>query len=281
VESGPPSVKPRRAQSPVPAHVDPPRAVAEPPARRRPSALWILAALLVAGAGVALPFVVPTAAARDARPQLQADADRIAGTIDTATAAGKSRAKTLATTPLLRAGIDTDAATLQDLAKNESLFLPVAGEVIEVFQLRDGAPVSMLRLPASSSAIRPALDETTRLASDGRALAVVASARIGSQGGGTGGVLAVATPCDLAPVAHGLADHAAQATLTGVDPPIAIVPSHGASGRTITVPVGKGSPLALAAVVADSSSAEWLSPARFALWALAAVFALVYVLRRR
>jgi hypothetical protein len=277
-----PVAKPAPTPAPVPVPVPPPPRAETATTSRRPTTWWIAAALLVAGAGTAIPFVTgtpATPAGRDPLPQLQADADKLASAIDTATGAAKLRAKNLATTPLLRAGIETDAATVQDLAKSEQLFVPVNGETIEVFQLRDGAPSSMLRIPATSPALKPSLEESTRLSTDGRTLAVIASSPIAKQGSGVGGVLAVATPCDLAAIVRGLADHAVQATLIGLDKPVVLVTGTG-TGKTLTLPLAKGSSLSLAAVVTSTAvvgSDAMLVNARYALWGAGGVLLLLYV----
>ncbi len=280
-----PAPEPPRAAEPKPAPEVKPAATSRTGTElipRGPTTWWLAAAIVVAGAGTAIPLVISPAAVpadRDALPRLQADVDKLGAAIDTATGAARLRARDLATTPLLRAGIETDAATIQDLAKTEQLFVPVNGEVIEVFQLRDGTPVSMLRLPPGAPAIQPALQESTRLASDGRALTVIASAPIAKQGAGVGGVLAVATPCELGPTAHDVAAHATRASLVGVGRPIVLVPGSGDAGTPVSIPVAKGSPLALEAVIAGptASGDAKLVYARFGLWGLAGVLALIYM----
>jgi CheY-like chemotaxis protein len=289
----PKAAEPPRVAEPEPVP-DPPRVARPapkpeppPPSRvgteilpRAPTTWWLAAAIVIAGAGTAIPLLLPQSGApadRDALPRLQADADKLAAAIDTATSAARLRVKNLATTPLLRAGIETDAATIQDFAKTEQLFVPVNGEVIEVFQLRDGTPVSMLRAPANAPALQPALEETTRLASDGHALSVIASAPIAKQSAGIGGVLAIATPCDLQSVTRSLAAHASRATLVGVDKPVVLVPSSGDSGTPVSIPLAK--PLALEAVVAGAAATgeTKLVYARFGLWGLAGVLGLIYI----
>jgi CheY-like chemotaxis protein len=276
-----PVPEPPRVATPAPKPEPPPPArVGTEILPRAPTTWWLAAALVIAAAGTAIPLLLPQSAAptdRDAMPRLQADADKLAATIDTATSAARLRAKNLATTPLLRAGIETDAATIQDFAKTEQLFVPVNGEVIEVFQLRDGTPVSVLRAPATAPALQPAKEETARLASDGHALSVVASALIAKQSAGIGGVLAVATPCDLQSVTRSLAAHTSRATLVGVDKPLVLVQGSGDSGTPVSIPLAK--PLVLDAVIAGPAATgdTKLVYARFGLWGLAGVLGLIYV----
>lgn len=256
------------------------------PMTRGPSLAWPAIALLLAAAGTALPFVAPqppAPKAEDALPVIQQDADRIAATLEATATTAKLRAKNLATTPLLRAGIETDAQTIQDLAKNEALFVPVNGEVIEVFQLRDGAPQSMLRVPPGSPPLSPGGDDSARADTDGHRITIIASAAIAKQGSGVGGVLAVSAPCDLAGPTRGLADHVVQATLKGLARPVELVPSHG-TGASLTVAFGKGSPLSLAVTVAAApaaaGAAEWIDPTRYGLWGLGGLILVLFTVMR-
>jgi len=260
----------------------------EPPAakRRGPNVVWLVLAVLVAAAGTAIPYVVPPSAAAtapDVTPLIQGDASQIASAIDATSKAAAMRAKALATTPVLRAGIETDAATIRDLANSESLFQPVNGETIEIFQLRDGARVSLLSVPAAAAPIAATNDESANLVSDGKALSVVASAPITKQSSGVGGVLAVAAPCDLSATTHGLTAHVLSATLSGLDKPVVLVPPNG-MGRTVTLPLG-ATKLQLTATVAEAgpaaAAAGWIAPARYAAWGLGALLILVFALRRR
>ncbi|MGE5181058.1 MAG: response regulator [Acidobacteriota bacterium] len=264
-------------EPPKPAAPAPPA-----PARRRaPSALWLVLAVLAAAIGTALPMIVPPPGAPsgdDVLPRLRGDADALATALDTTIAAAEQRAKTLATTPVLRAGIETDAATLQDLAKNEALFTPVGGEVIEVFQLRDGAATSLVRLPAGAPAVRPSLDDTTRLDSDGRTLTIVATAPIAAQSGGAGGQLAVATPCELSAITRVLADHAARASLTGVGAPGGLLAGDGAPGTPLTLSVPRHPTLGLTVTIATATPAASKLPAvRDGLWGAGAVLLALYL----
>lgn len=243
-------------------------------------------AVLVAGGGTALPMVWTQPVAGDAMPKLQMDADRLAAAIDSATSAAKTRAKELATTPLLRAGIETDAATIQDLAKNEALFMPVNGETIEIFQLRDGGPASILRTPASAAALQPATEEGVRVDTDGHAVTIVASALIQKQDTKPGGVLIVARPCDVAAIAQALGEHVEGAQLVGLAKPVVLVPSKG-SGSEVKLSLGKGSPLALSAVIAGPGGGgpnPDAIAARYAAWGTGAALLLLFLVlatRRR
>ena len=268
---------------------EPPAVLPRPEARGpRPRAPWWMAvlAVIVAGGGTALPMVWKPGGAGDAMPKLQMDVDRLAQAIDSTTNGAKMRAKELATTPLLRAGIETDAATIQDLAKNEALFVPVNGETIEIFQLHDGTPASILRTPASAAALQPASDEGVHVDTDGHAVTIIASALIQKQDTKPGGVMIVARPCDLAGIAQTLGEHVQGAQLVGLAKPVVLVPSKGA-GNEVKLPLAKGSPLALSAVIAGPGGGGQNNDAitaRYAAWgtggALLLLF-LVLAVRRR
>jgi DNA-binding response OmpR family regulator len=287
---GAPLAKPEPA-APKPKP-EPPREeprVSEPPVARRrgPNVVWLVLAVVVAAAGTAIPYVVPPPAATnapDVGPMLQADANQLATAIDASGKASTMRAKTLAATPLLRAGIETDAATIRDLANSESMFQPVNGETLEIFQLRDGARVSLLRVPQGAAPLDAGNDESNKLVSDGKALAVVASAPIAKQTSGVGGLLAVSTPCDLASATHGLASHVVGASLVGLDRPVVLVPGNG-TGRAVTLPLGN-TKLQLSATVAEAApaaaaAAGWIAPARYAAWGLGSLLIVIFALSRK
>src|SRR5262249_43051069 len=101
---------------PMPAAV-----VALPPARRS-SALWLAAAILVAGAGAGSFALEPKPNTQAPHPNLvllKNDGEKIATTIESALKAAQLRVDGIAQTPMLRAAIETDTATVQDLFKSE------------------------------------------------------------------------------------------------------------------------------------------------------------------
>ncbi|HEX3481820.1 MAG TPA: serine/threonine-protein kinase, partial [Kofleriaceae bacterium] len=137
----------------LPAVVLPPvaEAVSLPalPRRRSPRLLWLASAVLaaVAGAGVMVLEDQTRATAEQAiAAALDADAEKLANLIDGEARAAQLRANGIAAMPMLRAAIETDAATLHDMADSDFLFTPTSGEVLELFQLSDrGTPASIPR----------------------------------------------------------------------------------------------------------------------------------------
>jgi CheY-like chemotaxis protein len=261
---------PLPALPPAPAPVVP---------KRPASRWWLIAAVVFALAGGAT-FAIRPSPAQSGRgeTELRGDADVIAAAIDRAADAAQLRADGIAAMPLLRAGIETDAATLQDTAANEIFLAPAAGETIEVFQLRDGARASALRLPAGA----PAIGVASGVERAAGALRAVASSAIKTQRGSDGGTLAVGRYLDLAAVQTTLATHARGARLLGLAQPLVLVPEDGSAARTVTVPIAarRAPGLALEASLAalpDGGALGWVAPAREASFALAALLLVAYV----
>jgi hypothetical protein len=138
------------------------------------------------------------------------------------------RADGIATTPMLRAAIETDAATLHDLASTEMVFTAETGEVLEVFQIRADHATSLLRIPKSAPALHALPGRDTRVTSDGRGVTLFASAPISGYSAVLAGGLVIATPVDLSSIRRGLEDHAVRALLTGLGEDITLAgPSDG------------------------------------------------------
>ena len=72
--------------------------------------------------------------------------DRILAAVELAT----QRAHATATSPMLRAAITTDRATVEDLLRSEPSLALRAGEVLEVYQGSE-APVLLARVPADAA----------------------------------------------------------------------------------------------------------------------------------
>jgi tRNA A-37 threonylcarbamoyl transferase component Bud32 len=274
-------------------------AVAPEPGPRRHRALWWIGALaagLVAG-GVSLAGrVLDDAAAAATASALDADAERLASALDVGLRSARMRATGIAATPVLHTAIDTDAATMKDLAEKEYVFSAGKGETVEVFQLHGGAPGSVLRLPSGAAGLPPMTGLASRLESSGPGIAVVAGAPIAGTTGIAGEVV-VATQLDLSPAIRQLAQHVAEASLRGPGVDVRLVaPSPERTGaalrgtpRTLALPITRelgGGELALVAVpIATATS--WVAPARLASLAAAALvlagylIAILAVRRRR
>src|SRR5262249_12027571 len=146
-----------------------------PPApKRRSSVGWLVAALLAGAAGGVLMYLdakAPVKTDDNTAAALQADADKIGSVLQGAGHAAPLRAEGVASTPMLRAAIETDAATLKDMAGNDFLFTPNKGEVLEIFQLGvENQTASLLRIPSDAQAIKALTGNAARFESDGTTL---------------------------------------------------------------------------------------------------------------
>jgi serine/threonine-protein kinase len=262
--SGPSSAEIEAARPPpdlLPAVVLPAaaEAIALPalPGRRSPRLLWLASAVLAAGAGVGamvLEDQTRAAAEQAVTAAIDTDAEKLASLIDGETRAAQLRASGIAAMPMLRAAIETDAATLHDMAGSDFIFTPMSGEVLELFQLSThGAPTSMLRIPEASPPIPPVLGNQTRIARNGDRISIIAGAPVARQRAGIGGAVAISVPVDLAPLQKRIAEHARAAALIGLGEPLPLIAATG-DGRAVTVPLPiaadlQAGPLALAAVL--------------------------------
>jgi serine/threonine-protein kinase len=187
-------------------------------ARRPRGWLWAAAALLAcAGAGTwfatsrkaapaapaaVTPAVTPVAAASSTNDHAR-EADQLAAALDNLAGAAELRAQGFATSPMLRAAIETDAATLEDLAREGNLFQVQSGETLEVIQLRDGRAATLLRLPTGALPLVARPDHPT-LVVDAVGARVVVSAPINNTKSTVGGSLVLATGVDLRALAPAL-----------------------------------------------------------------------------
>ncbi len=272
----------------------PAEAVALPalPSRRSPRLFWLAAALLAAGAGAGVMYLANqtrAAAEQSIAAALDADAEKLANLLDTEARAAQLRANGIAAMPMLRAAIETDAATLHDMAGSDFIFTPMPGEVLELFQVSDhGTPASippgdlppaslrsMLRIPEAGPPVPPVLGNQTRITHDGNKLTIIAGAPVSKQRAGIGGAVAISVPIDLAPVHKRIAEHVRSAALVGLGEPLSLVDGDG-DGRAVSVPLPLGAnlqagPLALAAVIPQPSIRPELRIVGLGCWGLAGV----------
>ena len=261
------------------------------PRRTRLGPFLLGGALLAAAAGVAMLFAgggKPVAAPdTGAKAALRADATQLAQTIEDVARATRMRADAMAATPLLRAAIETDAATIRDMALSEHLFTPAKGDVIEVFQDRHGKGTLLLRLPdaASSSPEMPA--GQAHVARTGSGLEVLVASQVTNQAGAPSGTLEIATTLDLSATGRSIAGVARDASIVGLGAPVSFAPA-GAAGPgepehvaiPITLTAGLASaPLSLEATITRPPPVkppDRFRAARLASWGIAALLALIY-----
>jgi hypothetical protein len=297
--SGPSSAEIEAAQPPpdlLPAVVLPAaaEAVALPalPGGRSPRLLWLASAVLAAGAGAGAMYLedqTRAAAEQAVTAALDTDAEKLADLLDSEARAARLRAGGIAAMPMLRAAIETDAATLQDMAGSDFIFTPMPGEVLELFQLPENGPPtsilrgvlppaplrSILRIPGTGPPIQPVLGNQTRITRDGDRITIIASAPVARQRAGIGGAVAISVPVDLAPLQKRIAEHTRSAALVGLGEPLPLVGAAG-DGRAVTVPLAIGSdlqagPLALAAVLPRPGIRSELRAVGLGCWGLAGV----------
>ena len=217
-----------------------------PPVMQRP-AVWLLAAAVPALAAVALLLADRGGGAAPAQPTttdtstqrigLEAAAQFIGTTLDAQAHAATMRAEAMASSSMLRAGIETDAQTLADMAKDKDVAFPIKpNETLEVFQVHDGTSTSLIRLPSGAPAQKSPGAGKIRIEEQGQGLVVVTAAAIESTRPGLAGELVFAVPVDLEAMKKRVAEHTKQAALIGLGAPIALVAGN-ASGSKVTLPV--------------------------------------------
>jgi serine/threonine-protein kinase len=216
------------------------------PKRKRAGWLWLAAAVLAGGAGVAMQVVgrggsstsgQQTATNDSATAILQADSEKLANAIDGEVRAAHLRAEGLASSPVVRAGIETDAATIRDLAQNEHIFTPKEGESLQIFQVADGKLRPLVQIPDKAQPVAPVEANGTRLETDGTSITIIAGTPVQKQDGSVGGALALATRMDLGSFKQTLGQHALAATLVGLDKPVVLAESSQSGGTALMVPV--------------------------------------------
>ena len=252
---------------------------------RRFRIVWLLAALAPAVAAVALTYAKPSATPVAQRTtELEGVAELIGTTLDGDAHGVQVRAEAIASSSMLRAGIETDAQTLTDMSRDKDLLFPLQPhESLEVFQIRDGARATMLRLPAGVAAIDPPKQGTARLDVKADTLIVVANAAVTTQRQTVGGEIAMSVPVDLARVKTHLPANATAVTITGLG---ATIPLGGAApplqGQPVTIPIHTTlttAPLTLTAVLARAPlpDTRWYEAFRYLCAALAIGFVVVFV----
>lgn len=192
-------------------------------ARKRPSLPWLFGAALTLSTAVTLTLTsrhAMHARERDRTRALEHEAAAIGRAVDLAVRTAHQRADRIASTPMLRAAILTDAATVADLMRSEFKLMIAPGEVIELFQLRDANLETLIRWPAGAAALPVIKDgDITIVHLDGTGPRVIVGSHIERLKDGAGydsatsGAFALSTPVDLTAIRRRLAEHAAEATL--------------------------------------------------------------------
>jgi serine/threonine protein kinase len=200
----------------------------ERPLVRRSRGLWLVGAAVAASVAIVVTVADRTmvgSAERNATSALTADVEKLVSVFDASARSAHLRADGIATTPMLRAAIETDAATLSDLANTEMVFTADHGEVLEVFQFRGDRATSVLRIPKTALSVQPLKGRTTQFRSDGKGVTMAASTPISGANtrAGIAGGLVISTPVDLTSIRRAFAEHATRASLTGLGGELALV----------------------------------------------------------
>ena len=252
------------AMAPIPLPVAiPVTGIARVPSHR--PILLLVSAVLAGAFAVAVTVadqMIASAGERAASGALVADAERISSVFEAAARSAHMRADGIATTPMLRAAIETDAATLRDLANTEMVFTAETGETLEVFQFRGNKPSSLLRIPKTGPALQPLPGRDTRVVSDGKGVTLSASAPISGYTPGLTGGLVISTPVDLTSIRRALEEHASRAALTGLGAELALTgPQDGpwSAPLKLAVPASGGWSGGAANLIATPKRATGLS----------------------
>jgi hypothetical protein len=182
---------------------------------------------------------------------VEASAELIGVTLDAEARAALVQAQAIASSSMLRAAIQTDAKTLADMVRDHDLVVSVErNETVEVFQMRDGARASLLRIPAGAPSLEAPPPGKMRIIRHGNGVAAIATAPITNQSGVEGEVV-ISIPIDLEPVKARLRPHVIGSTLTGLASPVSLVTAAG-TGTAVEVPISTklvdSAPLKLTAV---------------------------------
>ena len=257
---------------------------AAPP--RRLGWLWLVAATVPALAVVGLTLAKPiTAPVAQPTTDLEAVADLIGTTFDGEARAVQVRAEAIASSSMLRAGIETDPQTLDDMSRDKDVVFPIAkGEALEVIQLRDGARTQMLRLPQNAAPLIAPPQGTARLEAHGPTPVVVVDVKVTTQAGAVGGEVVLAVPLDLTGIKNHLPKRASAFAVTGFAALVPLDDVRTAPGDTVTFPIHTAvptpAPLTMTAIVAAAppvGQPMWFRAARGVGAGLVALFVILYL----
>lgn len=196
------------------------------------------------------------------------------------------RSEGFAGTPVLEAGILTDAATVLDIVKTEYRLKTRPGETLELYQLRGDTVTSLVRVPAEAAPVALVRGRRARV-ENRKGLAVVVTAEVAPYNNATdlSGELAVAVDLDHSSLQ--LAQATVEANLVGAGAPIPLVPKRGSGGAAVTVPVPLDAKwqvgqLALHAVpVLTAYHVSWVMPLRYSALGVGVVFLCTFLVAFR
>lgn len=243
---------------------------------------WLVAAIAPALAAIVLQYAQPARPASPQTGEIASITQLVTVTLDGEVRAAQLRVEAIASSSMLRAGIQTDAATLKDMAKDQDIVFALGpGERAEVFQSGARGSVSLLRVPVTAAPIDTVAANRAVLEVQGSTASIVVGAAIKTRGS-VAGIVALATPIDVSRMMGGHFEQLTGVTLTGLGQPLALGGGAAAGGTPITAPVPttlKGAALAITATLAAPSTTNErvLNYARYACAVLATLFLLMYL----
>ena len=258
-----------------------------PPPRPARGWLWLVAALVPGLAVVILSVAKPDpAAVKLPTTDLEAVAELVGSTFDGDARAAQVRAEAIASSSMLRAGIETDPQTLDDMTRDKDVVFPISkAESVEVFQVHDATRTSLIRVPKQAAPSDPPAPGTARLEARGDVPRVVVNVPISNQAGAVAGELVLAAPVDLARIKAHLPQRALSAAITGFPTPIPLGGTATQAGQQLSLPIhtalATASPLMLATVIAAAPIADqpmWYRASRGIGAGLAALFVIIFLI---
>lgn len=238
-------------------------------ARRRRAAVFLALSAFAFGVG-AVSFVLPKHERVDqaTKDAIRADAQKLGVLLHEAFTQTLDRAEGFAGTPVLEAGILTDAATVNDIVKTEYRLKTRPGETLELFQVHGETGVtSLVRVPANAAPISLGSKRSRVENRNGVAVVVTAEVAPYNNTAEMSGQLAVAANVDVSSLA--LARTTVEANLIGAGPPIPLVAKRGAGTPfTVAVPLDEkwetGALAVHAVPVMTLYHPSWVLPLRYA-----------------
>ncbi len=254
-------------------------------ARRRRAAVFLALSAFAFGIGGA-SFALPKHERVDTATMdaIRADGQKLGVLLHEAFTQTLDRAEGFAGTPVLEAGILTDAATVNDIVKTEYRLKTRPGETLELFQVRGETATSLVRVPANAAPITLGTKRTRVENRTGVAVVVSAEVAPYNNTAEMSGQLAVAANVDLSSLS--LARTSVEANLIGAGPPIPLVGKPG-TGTPVTVAVqldekwGTGALAVHAIPVMTPYHPSWVLPLRYAALGLGVVFLCTFLVAFR
>jgi serine/threonine protein kinase len=271
-ESIPPPLPMRNEPTPLSQIANP---VAVPRARWN-MPLLVLAVIAAAG-GAVLGYVdrhLAAQARESSTHNLESDAAELGNLVDSSERSALLRAQTLATSPVLRAAMETDAETIRDLVISEHLFTSVPDEIVQISQVVGGKPHRVVSSPVDAGA----LTTGRRVESNDGQLRVLESAPILRQSGAIGGDVTISRSVDLTQLRARLTTSTDGARLDGLEHPLELVPPgpdvRDETEVSLRLPA---TTLGLHVRVRASTQANPLRAACYAAWAATALLLVAFV----